>query len=301
MQSYLRTINDTLADYFAGDYDEALERLEAYQEATGRVEAQILNFRYAIESKRGKGKEALALFQEAIEEQGLWYDTAYLLEDDDLAALREEPAFEALLALNRSREQGARETARMLLARHEAVGEEKGLLITLHGDQLNNRLDRPHWEGATHLGYAHHQVQSETMDFAGGYLWSAPAADVEKVASLIDTGDHEPVVYGAFSSGAGTVLWGLMKGTLEADSVILVAPWLPWIEDHISDFDHLAETGISITLICGKEDEDCLEHSETLADILEEEGITYTYHLIDGLDHAFPEHFDRYLEAFLNN
>lgn len=296
---YLRTINDTLADYFEGDYEGALERLEAYQAASPVVEAQILNFWYAIESKRGNGEKALALFKEALEDQGLWYDSAYLLEDEDLETLRKEPDFEALLELNRSRERGARETAQMLLAKHPSAGEEKGLLITLHGDQLNNRLDRPHWEPASLSGYAHHQVQSDTLDFAGGHLWSAPPADVEKIAGLVETGGYDRVVYGAFSSGAGTVLWGLMKGTLEADAVILVAPWAPWLEDHISDFGHLADKGISVTLICGSEDEDCLEHSETLADILEEEGIDYTYHLIEGLDHAFPEDFETYLTAFL--
>lgn len=95
--------------------------------------------------------------------------------------------------------------------------------------------------------------------------------------------------------GARAALYAVLSGAVTPKGLILVAPWLPELEEWSEEFSALKEKGVRVYICCGDADEDCFESSEQLFELLDEEGVEVDFKLCPDLDHDYPENFDQLL------
>ncbi len=318
--TYTQLLNQTLDLYTIEHYTEAYEFITEKSAEVEGNQAQIYNFRYSIACKAGLFDLAMAVFEEAVIGKGYWYAFDYLTTDDDLIDLRKNLRFKELAEICRDREKTAKQdSAPQLkligLERYEAakLGNQKeapqldspGLFIALHGNQENLEIAEPYWTPVLDEGYILALPQSSQIEFTDAYDWD----DIDKgsleirnhVSQLLTshTVDLSKVVIGAFSAGAGPALYAVLKDMIQVRKLIFVAPWLPEIDDWAPMLSVLKTKSISCHILCGDQDEDCLESSQAFVRQLKKGQIPYTFQIIKDLDHDFPASFDQDLLKLL--
>ena len=261
-------------------------------------QAQIYNFTYCVAALCGKEEEAMGLLKEAVYTKGYWYDYAYLMEDEDLEPLRRMSEFATVANLCRERQEAAEEKAAPVL---EEDGLEAGepFLMVLHGDQQNAKITAPYWQAAKEEGCGLSFAQSSQIQVSDGYLWDDEEAAAQEIKShwdaLSERGMKEGILCG-FSSGGRAAFYAAVSGAVAPKGIILMAPWLPELEEWTEDLSKLKEAGTAVYLCCGDADEDCFEETEALFEILDENGIDVDFKLVPDLDHDYPENFDKILK-----
>lgn len=91
-----------------------------------------------------------------------------------------------------------------------------------------------------------------------------------------------------------------LHSKVKIKGLILIAPWLPEIEQWLPLLGRLKETKVYI--VCGEDDVDCLSETETLVKALEQTQIDYIYEKVAHLGHDFPIDFNTYIEKiYLRN
>lgn len=303
--TYTQLLNETITLYCEGKYLEAYSFLtENYKEVQGNM-AQIYNFRYAIASKAGLYEEAIKLMKEAILEKGHWYSYSYLQGDEDLDALRSHELFDQLCDICKKREELAVKQSLPQLKLVEPSHQQKAypLVIGLHGNEENMAIAEYYWKNFKEKGYLLALPQSSEIKFDGGYYWN----DIEK--GYKELGSHyttivenfkvqqENVILGGFSSGARVSLYFALHSKVKIKGLILIAPWLPEIEQWLPLLGRLKETKVYI--VCGEDDVDCLSETEALVKALEQTQIDYIYEKVAHLGHDFPIDFNTYIEKIL--
>ena len=322
--TYTQLLNRTLDLYMIEHFTEAYEFITEQGPLVSGNPAQIYNFRYTIACKAGLFDLAMAIFEEAVESKGFWYGYQYLTTDEDLIPLRQNTRFKELAEICKKREQVARLNSapvlKMLEARSTDQGRKPaadahkpGLLVALHGNQENMAIAEPYWSMAIDHGYTLALPQSSQIEFTDAFDWDAIEKGAAELKSHIDAilsgdviiseGAIDPnnIIIGSFSAGAGPALYAVLKGMINARTLIFVAPWLPEIDQWTAMLDLLKTKEIPCHILCGGQDEDCLESSQALVKQLKKRQIPYTFQLIDGLDHDFPDTFAEDLIKFLKS
>jgi acetyl esterase/lipase len=302
--TYTQVLNETLSIYREKGEEAAYEFVSKEAKILVGDYPQIDNFRYALAAAIGKKEEAMALMREAIESKGYWYSHEYLKQDDDLDALRGDPDFEKWLLLCQEREEEALSNAesKILLLGNE--GEEKPLLLVLHGNQENLEITKPYWEAAVGEGYLLALEQSSQIEFSHGYNWNDSAQGVAEVGTYYEALSKEGLVgeevwVGGFSAGCGVALRAMLDGAIPATHFIFMAPWLPELEEWKEELSALEAAGVSGHILVGDRDRDCQEGAELFAEYLKVLGIPVTFEKIEGLDHDYPEDFHQRLKSWL--
>ncbi len=299
--------------------------------------AQMYNLRYSLLAASGRKDEALALLKEAVLEHGYWYNADDLSEDEDLAVLHDEPDFQHVLELCRQREAEAlaESSGHLNIVLPEAGGapDTYRTLLILHGELENNEAAEPIWHTALNQQYKLALLQSSQIQFSGAYDWSDPEQNVQELEqALLELGrvdgrieeddssielepsqpqddtviqteqqasDQAKPIIGGFSSGARAALQGAATYPAAVGGLILVSPWLPEPSEWQDALVHWQQYGVKVYLICGEHDEDCLAGTEELATELKRKGIAYQLHLMPGLGHNYPVHFEQLLSSAL--
>ena len=223
--------------------------------------AQLYNFSYCLAAMCDRTDEAMGLLKEAVYTHGYWYDYTYLMEDEDLEPLRSMPEFETIANLCRQRQQAAQQAAQPVLCCEETQ-PNKPVVLVLHGDQQNAAITLPYWQPVKQMGYALAAAQSTELQVSDGYLWDDEEQAAEQLAShwknLQEQGVQvENSVLGGFSSGGRAALYAVLSGAVAPKGLILVAPWLPELEEWTEDLSALKAAGTSVYICCGDPDEDC--------------------------------------------
>src|SRR5260370_28011901 len=135
---------------------------KAYQQVLALIEQEQANFpEHVLElsywcicmtNLLGKQEEALQLFREAVD-QGYWFDPAWLVEDEDLAAARHLPEFRSLVAVCQQHLVEAQAVARPELLVFPSDHQPAPLLIVLHGNRGNAHSTSEEWRGITQQGW----------------------------------------------------------------------------------------------------------------------------------------------------
>ena len=298
--TYNQLLNHALAMLDEQGPDAAFKLMIQEALQTDKVnQAQIYNFAYCFAALAGKAKEAMNLLQEAVCKEGFWYSYEYLMEDEDLEELRKDPAFERIANICRQRQEEAQSAAEPVLAADD-LQPGMPVLLALHGDLRNITLTVPYWQAAKEKGYYLACLQSDEQQFSNAYSW-----DDEQQAALHLAGswktlqEHgvrlETSILAGFDSGARAALYAVLSGAVTPKGLILVAPWLPELEEWSEEFSALKEKGVRVYICCGDADEDCFESSEQLFELLDEEGVEVDFKLCPDLDHDYPENFDQLL------
>ncbi len=308
--TYTQLINQTLAQYLDGAYEDAYNNITNNSPLVNGNEAQVYNFRYSIACKLGNTPLALELFKEAVLDKGYWYACSYLQEDDDLEPLRRESEFEALYEMCYERETSARRetkpTMLTFLPENPVEMASEQVLVVLHGNQENAAITKPYWLEALNHGITLALQQSSQIEFSDAYCWDNLEKSTQETGALFNKLMEEksvPVsnrILGGFSAGARTALYAVLTGVVQVGKLILVSPWFPEFDAWGEILENLKSLDVKIYLFAGSQDEDCLEGSLKLANWLELNEISHEFNLIPGLDHDYPTDFEHALAEILS-
>lgn len=287
--TYIQLLNRAIALYKEERYQESIDLLNRHGRSVDGNMAQIYNFLYAMTAKGGQPNLAMAILQEAIDE-GYWYSPEYLRSDDDLVPLRRLGAFDDIVEICAQREKEAQANAAPRLKAISQSGD--ALLVALHGDQENIDIAEPYWRPATD-GSIVALVQSSTESFSDAYVWDdvdRGAAELERhLSSLRERFNVPPerTVLAGFSAGCGVILQAVLNGKVKAASLLLVAPWLPQLDEWAVRLGMLK--GMTVRIVVGDRDDDCLKGSMRLDSLLDSVGVEHELRVIKGLDHDYPD------------
>lgn len=303
--TYTTLINETLQMYLTDEYEKAYEHITKFMDQVEGNRAQLYNFRYAIACAMGNGALGLELLEKAIVDEGLWYAYDYLMEDDDLESIREHHRFKELAQICKEREEDAKskvvpEMDCILIS--DTLPNPKTVLMAVHGNQEDMIHTEKYWKSALATCHILAMPQSSQIEFSHAYNWDDSKQGTNEIIEHVQDlytkrqlSDKDSFIMGAFSAGADVCLNAILKGDLTPKGFICVGPWLPNLDDikqHLSVFKNKS---IKVVIICGTNDEDCLEGSKELARVLEELEVSCISHWIEGMDHEYPSDFDRYL------
>jgi len=308
--TYTSLLNRTLEMYAKGDY------LKAYNFITGNCKgikgnlAQIYNFRYSIANEAGLEELALQIMREAIIEKGFWYQYKYLSEDEDLKSLNKYKEFDELLDICKKRELEAKRNEKpdlkIIVPNNMNEQYKYPLIIALHGDQENIEITEDYWNSCMYKNYLLALPQSSQIQFSEGYEWK----DIEKGSQELKEQyenilkkhniDSDNIIIGGFSAGGRVALYSILEDIIQVKGFILVAPWLPEIDEWTPLLDKIREKGIKGYVVCGDKDNDCYGCTGRLIDLLSSKNIPHESKIFKGLDHDYPDNFNEILSKAID-
>ncbi|WP_273850573.1 alpha/beta hydrolase [Guptibacillus spartinae] len=299
--TYTRLLNETIAIYEKNGSLEAYQFMKEHAERVNGNKAQLYNFQYALAAASDLKEEALYLMKEAILDHGYWYEYEYLQQDEDLNSLRSIEAFQELVEICKTREEAAkREAVPELTLLNEGMSRDKPILMALHGDQENAEITSSAWNRPATQNYTLAFPQSSQIQFSDAYEWEDVEKGVQEIENHVKSlSESNTFLIGGFSAGCRVALKAIIDGSILPNGFIFVAPWLPEIDEWKEAIASLKNRDISGYIICGEQDDDCLEGSKALSDVLEENNIRHELKMINGLDHEYPEAFNESLQRAL--
>ena len=172
--------------------------------------------------------------------------------------------------------------------------------MALHGDQENAKMTLSEWNRTATQNYMLAFPQSSQIQFSDAYEWEDLEKGVQEIqAHVNEFSSHESLIIGGFSAGCRVALKAIVERCITVAGFIFVAPWLPEIDEWKEAITSLKDTNASGYIICGDQDDDCLEGSKALSAILDEKGIAHELKIVNGLDHEYPEAFNETLQRAL--
>lgn len=264
---------------------------EAYEQDPESCGPQTLYFLSCLAGGSDRPREALEWLQKAIDGNGWWYRPE-VLEDDDLAPLKDDPVFCALRSVSDARYAAAAAQARPRFSWERKTAEN--LLLAVHGNTQNAQTARADWTPVvgTDGRWQIETIQSAEPDGYGTYRWSydmrayLPVADA--IAAMREKG-YRRLVCGGFSAGCDMLLRAAAFTPARCDMLILQSPWIPVLQDHAQTLTAaLRQKGIALRIFCGAEDEDCLPLAKQLYDAAGREGIDMRLTIQENSRHQFP-------------
>ena len=251
----------------------------------GQLESgQIYNFLYCLAGMNGEKDAALAWLREAVVDKGYWYRPT-VLEDDDLALIRDEAAFLECKQISDGRYYEALKTAATLCTWGEIKGGK--LALVLHGNQQNIHSDEGYWKFLGSEGYQVEYVQSKIIDSHGLFRWEDDGeTQLDGVVVALPWDAYESRILCGFSAGCNEILKTLLSTNVKCEQIILHSPWIPIIDDNLDDL-LAALDGVNIKIICGENDGDCLPHAKKFAEAATKRGLNCKLDIMAGLGHSY--------------
>ena len=291
MKKENNVLEETLA-IAAHGYEKAYQfLLEEYARNNEAYGPQTLYFLSCLAGGAEMPQKALDWLRKAIEEKGWWYRPE-VLEDDDLAALRNNEEFHRLKSLSDQRyEQAVSKTKVVFSWKRKSANH---LFLAVHGNTQNAEIAREDWSSI--LGdsdqWQLETVQSGEPDGYGTYRWSYDSISYIPVAKAIEQVQkegYEKIVCGGFSAGCDMLLRSILYTDARCDELVLQSPWIPILEEHAAElFDAVKEKGVKLKILCGSCDEDCLPMAKQLYKLMNVPGMEVELVIQEGNRHQFP-------------
>ena len=263
--------------------------LEKYEQNPGDFGPQALYFLACLAGGDGQPECALEWLNLAIRENGWWYRPE-VLDDDDLAALQDDPAFRALKALSDGRYDEAVSKSRAVFSWTGKKSHQ--LFLAVHGNTQNAQLAREDWQPLLDPAWQLETIQSAEPDGFGTYRWSYDMESYVPVADAIEKMQHAGyarISCGGFSAGCDMLLRAIALSPARCDALVLQSPWLPMLEERAEELVHaIRQKNIQVKIRCGSEDGDCLPMAEQLHGLLQKAGIPAELVIQQGNRHQFP-------------
>ena len=264
--------------------------LEKYEQNPGDFGPQALYFLACLAGGDGQPECALEWLNLAIRENGWWYRPE-VLEDDDLAALQDDPAFRALKALSDGRYAKAASESQAFFSWEEKKSDQ--LFLAVHGNTQNAQVARDDWQPLLDPAWQLETIQSAEPDGYGTYRWSYDMASCLPVAEAMEEvqgAGYARIACGGFSAGCDMLLRAIALSPARCDALVLQSPWIPMLENHARELiDAIRQKNIHVKIRCGSEDGDCLPMAEQLHDLLQKAGIPVELVIQPGNRHQFPD------------
>ena len=265
--------------------------LNAYEESPDSFGPQTFYFLACLAGGANMPGTALEWLRKAIQDRSWWYRPE-VLEDDDLAALKNDAAFLSLKAISDERYAAA-------LSRSKAIHSWKkktadNLFLAIHGNTQNGDVARADWEPIVGTGglWQLETVQSAEPDGYGTYRWSYDSTSYLPVANSMESvqnqGYHK-IACGGFSAGCDMLLRAVAFSPAGCDLLLLQSPWIPVLQEHAEAVVRaISQKNIALRIFCGAEDEDCLPMAEQLYAVTKQAGCKVTLTVQENTRHQFP-------------
>ena len=266
--------------------------LEEYEKEPENYGPQTLYFLACLAGGADLPEKALEWLTAAILEKGWWYRPE-VLEDDDLASLKNNEAFLAVKAMSDSRYAEAVSRAKAVFTWERKKADH--LFLAVHGNTQNGQTARDDWKPLLPEDprWQLETIQSAEPDGYGTYRWSYDMASYVPVADAIgkmaNTG-YRKIACGGFSAGCDMLLRAILFTPAHCDMLVLQSPWIPCLQDHAEALvNAVRQKNIALRVFCGSEDEDCLPMAQQLFEVMNKEGISVALTVQKGNRHQFPE------------
>ncbi|MEU4395498.1 alpha/beta hydrolase [Kribbella sp. NPDC023855] len=267
--------------YREGRQREVLELLEEVDADLAPWSAELAHFEACMHGSLGDADAALKVLQRA-SAAGAWWHESLLVEDDDLAVLRDRPELAELVKV--SRERTANGVASWTVQLPDGDAAVAGVVVALHGAGQHAARAAQDWASVVGLGYALVAIDSSQLISTKFRTWFDRDLTVRDIAAALADLPEElrglPVIAAGFSNGGRAALeWALTAGPVPVDGVILLGPSL-------RELPATAANPLSpATIFVGTED-NALAGVDRAADQLTSLGFDIVR--IPGLNHTAP-------------
>lgn len=285
-EQYLAVVDDVFRAYGEERFADGLARLDSVPEELDAWQAELAYHRACLLGASGEPDAALAAL-EAATDAGGWWDPAVLRDEDDLAALRSRPDFEALVATSAPRWEAGQALDRSGDLLLEPEGAPRGVLVALHGAEEDAADAVRAWGAAVETGLTVLAVRSSRRTSPSYRTWGPDAASAADLPDALTTHGIEtgtPLYVAGFSAGGRIAIdWALRSRPVPVTGVIAVAPALTAAA--LPSVAPGAELAPARILVGGEDDllDDVSAVGESLA------GAGFRLDVIDGLGHEVPE------------
>ena len=262
-----------------------------YQENPQNYGPQTLYFLTCLAGGADMPEEALEWLRKAIRDNKWWYRPE-VLEDDDLAALKDDEEFLSLKAISDERYAQAVSKSKALFSWEKKTADN--LFLAIHGNTQNGQTARIDWEPIVgrKSEWQIETVQSAEPDGYGTYRWSYDRTSYLPVAHSMEKVQNEgyhKIVCGGFSAGCDMLLRTITFTSARCDLLILQSPWIPVLQEHAEELVHaISQKNLALRIFCGSEDEDCLPMARQLYAKGKKAGLNVTLTIQAGNRHQFP-------------
>ena len=289
----------------AGAYAEALELATREAHRFPDIAQPVVYYwRMLMAGHLNQSTLVLQLLQEAVD-AGHWYDAVELR--NDFQALNGRPEFEALVErCAQLRAAAVASTVPVLKTlRPDHTPAPYPWLLALHGNHSNVESFANHWMAAVAQGWLVALPQASQTLGPGHFAWNDwKWATLEVQQQVADIRQQYPVdpqrfVAAGFSGGAGLALWLVLNGVVQAQGLVLVAPFLPDVNALLPALDAGQGHGLRVYLVASDDDFYCLEVAQKLAVLLPRYGIDCRLETYPNLGHSFPPPFESRVPAAL--
>jgi predicted esterase len=226
---YAATFDRVFPLYSDGRYDEALAALDTVPSELGAWSSDVTHIRACLLSLLGRPDDALATLRDGLD-RGEWWNERILVEDDDLAAVRELPGFDPLCreADARARAYNASAPAEPPLVQRPRDAA-RGVVVVLHGSGQRPAPTAQQWSAAVDAGFVLVAVASSQRSTPTHTSWpdqGLAARDIAHALQGLTTEERAlPTVAAGFSAGGrAALLWALSSEPGPVDHVLVVAP-----------------------------------------------------------------------------
>lgn len=265
--------------------------LEEYENSPEEYGPQTLYFLACLAGGANLPEKALEWLQTAIFEKGWWYRPE-VLDDDDLASLKNNAAFISLKSVSDNRYADAVSRAKAVFTWEEKSADK--LFLAVHGNTQNGQIARSDWEPILrdNTQWQLETIQSAEPDGYRSYRWSYDMVSylLAKAIEKVQNESYKKIICGGFSAGCDMLLRAVIYSPARCDMLILQSPWIPVLKDHAEDLvNAIKQKNIELKILCGACDEDCLPMAKQLYEITNRKGIHVEFAVQEGSRHQFPK------------
>lgn len=266
--------------------------LEEYEKNPENYGPQTQYFLACLAGGANSPENALEWLRKAILDNGWWYRPE-VLEDEDLASLKNNPAFISLKSVSDHRYADALSGTKEVFTWKRKTADN--LFLAVHGNTQNGQIARDDWKPLLRetAQWQLETIQSAEPDGYGTYRWSYDMVSYVPVAEAMEqmqNQDYNKIACGGFSAGCDMLLRAIVFTPARCDMLILQSPWIPLLQDHTEALvNALRQKNIALNIFCGSEDEDCLPMAKQLYEAAAREGIHVEIVVQEGNRHQFSE------------
>ncbi|WP_330288834.1 dienelactone hydrolase family protein [Streptomyces sp. NBC_00576] len=294
--------------YGEGRLADALKAVEAEAPRIPARRADTAHLAACLLTLTGRPEDALAALCTALAD-GAWWSPAILVDDDDLAAVRDLEGFAPLLRESTARHATATGVPLPPVVRRpqgDPGGIPRGVLVVLHGADQNAALAAEQWAAAVDAGLVLVAVDSSQRSTPLYRSWpdiGVGIRDITAALAELDEADSSlPLLAAGFSAGARVaVLWALSDAAVRPSGFLAVGPALTPAHLDGERRARAAQGAVRGRILVGDQDDDVTPEIYDAHAMLADAGADVTLETIPGLGHAFPAGFGRSLPGLLES
>lgn len=292
--------------YYQADYRSALDLATAGRSQFPDQTLRLCYWQITMSARLGDNSQAIQLLREVIRNGG-WYSEVLLRRSPSLHPLQGEDEFEALVMLNRERQEMDQEHIfPLLIVRSEGQCQSSGspcpMLLALHANASTAQASIPFWRPAASSGWLVAVPQSSQPMWKDAYIWDDRDFTMEEITrhfNALNTKyavDPQRVILSGHSMGGEMAIWLALNAAFPVRGFLAIGPGGPFVDD-LENWQPLIEasrgTGLRGYVIIGQEDSTIpLNNVRKLVGMLNNAGTSCQLEEIPDVGHEFSVEYE---------